>query len=155
MDYVSVGSGYPIGMRLNCPWKLLEHDLERQSNPCFILCFLCVVKTEALLRIPFYGCEAKSNLFLFLNFPFLTFFFKFLILFSMEGHFVHCPPLSYLHGYAPGFIPVHIMQLHLFRYPQHGIKHKAAIIVCKQCLLLVIAALCFTQCCGLINKYGP
>ena len=37
----------------------------------------------------------------------------------------------------------------------NGIQHKAAITVCDQCLLILIAALCFIPYCGHINKWGP
>ena len=38
--------------------------------------------------------------------------------------------------------------------PQNGIKHNAAITVLNQCLLFLIAALCFIVCCGHINEHG-
>ena len=45
-------------------------------------------------------------------------------------------------------------RLYLLMCPQNGINQKAATTVHKQCLQLLIAALCFIQCSGHINKCG-
>ena len=44
--------------------------------------------------------------------------------------------------------------IYLLMCLQNRIKHKAAITVYNQCLLLLIAALNFIVCCGHINRYG-